>query len=784
MSRHLDAPLVLLLATTVQATAAGPPSAGEPPTAQGDADIATVSVDPVGQPEPQTRTAPERKVGIPEIIVTARRVEESLQEVPIAINVLDEQALATQSIKDGYDLSRASPGLSSYEGGFRTTTVYSIRGKGEAFVGSAPGVVPYFADAPMFSPFIYDLSSVQVLKGPQGTLFGKNTTGGAVLMTPKKPTGEFSGYVSGRFGNYSRADKEFAIGGPVLGDALLLRVAGQIVRRGGYTKNLTDGQHLDDEHRESFRASLLATPFEDLENYTIAQIDNVDENGTAAVLSDFVDSPTFAYNAELGPYLEKQRERGPRKVEHDKSQYLRYKSWGIINTTTYQLSDEFDVKNIYRFSKEKIPPIAGGQLDIDGSPFRKLHSVPLSHGPQYRRDDELQLLFDDGERFTGVVGVYWEDTVAQLARTQAELTVVGSPGAGLPPLVPLDIIVTNKIDDTSKAAFVQGGWTFLPDWTITLGFRRTKDDRISWQGAAAGEGAPTNLPIGLPLLAYEKRTLSFTENSWNVALDHRFTETLLGYATVRRGYKAGGFNLTTVADELTYKPEFVDSYEIGVKSDWDLGGIPMRANVDVYYDDYTDIQRLVTSESVTGGFSTRNATAATIYGSDLDLTLAPSDWFELSLQYAYLKTKYDDYVDEDYGDLTKSKFVNSPEHQVMVVPAIHFDLAGRWGHIALQTPIYYQSEYAISALNTPNGNSNNDVSVPGSIKPGYARYDARVDWRNIGGIALSAGLYVRNLTDKEVEVGGQSFMSNPLTGVASTIYNAPRMVQLDLRYDF
>ncbi|HQR88573.1 MAG TPA: TonB-dependent receptor plug domain-containing protein [Caulobacter sp.] len=146
-----------------------------------------------------------------DIVVTARRREERLQEVPVAVTALSEEVLEEKGVRDANDLGQVAPGLSVQNTtANRNNITYSIRGQGQAFGQNSPGVVPYFAEVPSFGDAIFDLQGIQVLKGPQGTLFGRNTTGGAILFTPRAPSEELNGYVLGRVGNYNRRASSLA----------------------------------------------------------------------------------------------------------------------------------------------------------------------------------------------------------------------------------------------------------------------------------------------------------------------------------------------------------------------------------------------------------------------------------------------------------------------------------------------------------------------------------------------------------------------------------------------
>ena len=736
----------------------------------------TIAVDDAAPAEPPAPESTAKATVLGEIIVTARRTNENLQDVPIAISVIDEQALAKQVITNGNDLSQASPGLSSVNSFGRNNTSYSIRGKGEAFGGSAPGVIAYYAEVPDFSPMFYDLSSIQVLKGPQGTLFGRNTIGGAILLTPKKPGDTYEGYALARAGNYSRFDRELAYGGPLIDDVLFFRIAGQQLRRDGYTRDLSDGDRLDDEDRDSARLSLVWQPLEGIENYTLVQYDHVAETGTGSVISAFADIGTTPNREELRAYIPIQEARGPRKVEHDgPDNNPPATQWGVINTASWQMTEAFLLKGIIRYSWGDDRSLLTN-MDADGSPFRNIHNRMIEFNDKDLRNAEVQLLYDDHDTLRGVVGLYSEDNEYSQGRSIAEISA--PPSAGELD-VPLEVPVTDKRHDLSNAAFVQATWNFLPHWNATLGWRHTRDTRK--RSMAAGLGPP-GLP--LPLLPYQDFELKSSENTWNVALDYEVTDDLLTYLTVRRGYKAGGFNLNTNPDDIPYFPEFVVSYEAGAKSEWQLASVGVRANVDVFYDDYTDMQRYVSPVNPIGGYLVTNASKASILGTDIDLLVAPSDWFDASIQYTLLKTKYQEYLDPSYGDLTDSQFVNAPKHQVMFTPSLHGALPGRWGTLSLGVPVYYQSDFAISVNNVENGVPANDRAVPASNKPGYTRIDVRLDWQDILALPLSLALYARNIDDKVYEVGGYHQLGNALVGTGTSVYAAPRMISLELKYEF
>lgn len=712
-----------------------------------------------------------------EVIVTARRQSESLQEVPLSVSVLDSDALREKNITNGNDLAQIVPGLNAANFQNRLSPAFSIRAQGEVYGVNQPGVVSYFAEVPGFTPFFYDLSSVQVLKGPQGTLFGRNTTGGAILLTPTRPTQELDGFATVRFGSFNRADQEFAIGGALLPDKLAFRIAGQNLQRDGYTRELVSGKRLDDDDRYSLRGSVLFTPTENFENYTLFQYDRIEENGTGHVFDYFV--PTAPFATELGPYLALQDERGPRKVQHEYPDFEKYLKRGVINTTTLQINDEFTLKNIYQYSKGG-PESAS--RDIDGSPFR-LVGVSGPTDPGHAESEEFQVQYKR-EAFNAVLGFYYESVENGFNDSVAPLSVV-SPFFPFP--LPVSVILQNDNSSVSRAGFTQMSWAFRPDTKVTLGFRRTFDQRDLHQATGlsiAGGPVDFNPPSGQPRTYYSTESNAST---WTFALDHNFTDDLMSYVTVRRGYKAGGLNAIADTSRIEYDPEFVTDYEVGLKSEWDIGAAQLRANVAVFHDEYKDIQRSVTPPVLPGQvpvLSVANAAKAKVDGFDLDLAMATSTFFSATLQYTYLKPKYDHFTDLAFGDLKDGQFPNSPKHQFSITPAAHLPLPDTWGSLSASATLFYQSETALIVNNVLNGTAVNDLSVPASRLPAYGRLDMRLDWRDVNDWPLTLSVYARNVLDRDYQVGGVNSLSSAQIGVADKIYGAPRMYVFEAHYEF
>jgi iron complex outermembrane receptor protein len=234
--------------------------------------------------------SPQSGATLDEVIVTARRRDESLQQVPISITAIDQEALQRQGVSTLTDLQQLVP--SAYVTGYShgsTQQFFSIRGQSESGLntgggaGGGPAVVGYFSEVPvpMSGPGLYyDLQSVDVLKGPQGTLFGRNTTGGAVLFEPQRPDLEkVTGYGQLLAGNYDRAQSEAAINLPVIDGKLAIRIAGQMESREGYTRDVNTGVDYDNRHFQAARIGILFQPNDAVEDYFIGNYLAVKEHG-------------------------------------------------------------------------------------------------------------------------------------------------------------------------------------------------------------------------------------------------------------------------------------------------------------------------------------------------------------------------------------------------------------------------------------------------------------------------------------------------------------------------
>ena len=351
-------------------------------------------------PPPAPPPPPQQAAGnaLQEVVVTARRTGENLQTVPVAVSVVTQKTFNAKGVFTPEDLAETVPGLATAAiNGNRSNVVFSIRGQNLAFGTLFPAVITYFNEIPVtqISPgSFFDLSNVQVLRGPQGVLFGRVTDGGNVMVTPAHPVNRVDGYVGVKIGDYGLTSFSGMLNAPIVSDKLMARGAFQIDRRDGFTTNLYNGQKLDNVASEAFRFGLTFRPVRGFENYTVVSYQHTHDNGTAAIVSAInpgVPDPitgkvggvvgtvtgTFGlfpgayglnangdvvpfrpgltpltvpnYLANLQGMVARQAGLGPRQIFQTGPSFDRRDNLYVVNTSTADLTPDIQFKNIFGY---------------------------------------------------------------------------------------------------------------------------------------------------------------------------------------------------------------------------------------------------------------------------------------------------------------------------------------------------------------------------------------------------------------------------------------------------
>ena len=762
---------------------------------------------------PPVVAAANKGPALEEIVVTVRRRVEMEENVPIAIKAMTGDFLRTQNIGKIEDLGTKVPSLRiSGAGGSLNEPIISLRGQrpAESVFAQDPAVPMYFNEV-VISPAqgsnlgLYDLQSLQVLKGPQGTLFGRNSTGGAVLMTPKRPGTELGGYAEVKLGDYKLRGFEGAIDLPV-NESLQLRISGRKLDRDGYQKNVADnslhGDTYGDEHSKNLRISI---------NYSQGSLSNLvvlaqDENDIAAAVPI-----TTAANGSvgLGAYaavvpgwsawldgVQRNIDRhDPWKVETDLKSEEYVKNVFASNTTEFELTDDLTLKNVFGYRKVNFETAT----DIDGTVFPgwgawtsgapgvTSHPRPTLLESEFF-SDEFQFL---GSAFDGdmdwIAGLYWSN----LDATQDYLLQTS-------PAPTYDSGITTAVNK-SYGAYGEATYTFTEEWSVTAGIRQSWDDREltvdKWRDVdrtvcnVTGPGGAT-----LPDCS---RTVSekFNSPTWRVSANYTPAYGQLMYASVSTGYRAGGFN-TRGNSDATLKPfneETVTTYELGHKADWHS----LRTGAAIYWQDYEDIH--YTRSFDDGGTivtRTENAGAARIKGVELDVTAVPLESLLFSLSYSYVDAEFTKRYDLIGGvevDSSGDDFVYIPKQSATGTVTYTLPVDEALGDLSLTASIYWQDDMKTHPLinefpimPAAFGGTWSDADVKAmtdfSEVDSYSVWNLRFDWRGIMGSGFDVAAYVNNVEDKQYVLGGLNVVDSG--GYGAYTYGAPRTVGASLRYSF
>jgi len=768
--------------------------------------------------------------GLEEIIVTARRREEKLQSVPISITAFSTEDIRQHNVVELEGLQHFVPSLSVSTSTTRDAINVFIRGVGPT-TSADPAVVTYFADIPLPQPansqasgssgaqpgLFFDLENVQVLKGPQGTLFGKNTTGGALLLQPHKPTNNFEGYAQVTLGDYNRHDFEGVVNVPVIQDKVLLRIGGQIARTDGFTKNLTSGKDLDNVAYENFRASLVVRPTDDIENQTtyywlhsnnngsgeqnielnpkstqttlaMVQLPNLPSPipytigpiaGTAATLPLGPGLPYLEFGSkgqilglaiygDLPDILKQVRALGPREVMNGPLDPISvYREWGIINKTTWDISDDLAFHNTASYLIEKIKQ--GG--DYAGLPIPYFDNGGPGDGAQWSQFTEEPQF--SGKALSGnldwFVGGYlsFEHPVGPQIGSNCVLCAEGTP---------LSAYSIGVIGETqrSQAVYTQATYNMAGLWDMLEGLRFTGGYRYTWD-YRSDYSTRTTTTAGVTTTSPAAGSDAFHSPSWLISGEYQVDPQTLAYLSWRRGYKSGGFNVFTAnPDTFIFKPEIVKVVELGLKSDWNIDGIKARTNVALYHNDYTNKQEAFADPSNPNAAVVINAGNAEQNGFEVEGQVVPMTGLEISGSYSYEHAKYGQFHDPLGNNLSGNTFPYFPGNKFNLNIRYYLPLDEAYGKLSVAGNWSYQShtKFDVNAGYDPLG-------TIGS----YSVFDLRADWQSVWNSPVDISLFVTNLTDTVYRVGGLAVYPT-LLGFDAAVYNPPRMIGAQLRYTF
>ena len=772
--------------------------------------------------------APAAQGSVPDygaIIVTARRTSENIEKVPVSITALGAEQLRSAGITKLTDISSIVPGLNLFFNGNEANVTYSIRGMARGTLGfQQAAVTTYVNDVPMTingaALPTYDLGNIQVLKGPQGTLFGRNSEAGAILTNTRAPTYDWNGYADMLVGDYSWMKAEAALNIPVIDQHLAVRIAGTVNRRDGYQKNLSfPDADMANINNDGYRISVLAEPFDGLKNVLVYEYYNSSTNGVSASLlsydptsrglpNNFAGTPNAFIIPLTAQAFADQQANGPRTATVPFRLTLNNSHQGLSNTTTLELGD-VTIKNIFGYNRDKVK----SYVNQAGFGF------PLIPGYRYidfqQITNELQV---SGKTFNNALTYILGGFYLDYRPSGKSYEVVPPPGTfdftipsftGTGPNGPIyaPLGFDQYYRDKSKSIFGQVNLDFgamsakLEGISIDAGLRYSNDEHDL---CSIGEQLPQTAASEETCLASTANQASTSESFWSytLGLNYEISKSAMLYGVTRRGYRAGGVNAPILGGTLatagaqTFRPETVTDYEFGLKGRSGVGTVPVTYSLAIFQGDYKDLQFavntnginavLAASGGIDGDFNPRNNPTSSYYanvgagrvrGIEAALSLRPVPPLQLSGALSVLDFK-----------ITSNTFNAPTNFPAFLTPGI----------ASFQATVFYGApklSYNASmgyTLPLPAGagemiararvNGTGSIRYDGLTVPAKALLDLRLDWNSVMGTDVDLSVFATNVLDK-LYVAGPNLTSAAFAFKSGT-YNEPRMLGVEARWHF
>lgn len=719
----------------------------------------------VGAFAQQAQPAAQDEAHVDEVIVTARRREETLLDVPIAVTALSAERLEETGAADITALQQQTPNATvQIARGSNSTLISFIRGVGQQdpLWGFEPGVGLYIDDVYVARPQgavldIFDISRIEVLRGPQGTLYGRNTIGGAIKYVTDRigQTPELEAALT--LGSYNQRDLVVSGGGPI-SDTVSVGGAFATYNRDGFGVNLITGQDQYDRDVTAGRLSVEWTPTSNL-FFRVAYDNTVDMSAPRHGHRE-VPSLVGGYTPPADVYDTMAGIDGRQRVMTE----------GLSLTGEWVVNDLLTFKSITAGRRGETDTV----IDFDNTPRVDLDVPAYYEDSQFSQ--EFQALFT-GNRWSGVAGVYYMNSTAAGVFD----TLAGNLGVA--------IAAAGKVNTSSISVFGDFSYDLTDRLEVSIGGRWTSDAKDGTVFRAFYLGA-TRSPLlgGTPRPIFATRTNYAADETFErftprLSVSYDLTEDLTGYASYSQGFKSGGWDMRgdaflTPQTVNGYDPEIVDTYELGLKGY--MFDNRVRFASAVFYSAYEDQQ--ITSQAAatlpaTGVASiVDNIGSSTIYGAEFEATAFLTDNLTAFFSYGYLHAEFDEFITYITGspvDISATRVPqNAPEHTAYLAATWRASLAG--GEFSLTPSLSYRSSFHLF-----------DAADATLDQDGYVLADVAALWEAPSG-NWSIGVVGRNLTDERYRVGGYSFpgtLASPgfFNNSVSAFYGPPRTFSVTLR---
>ncbi len=605
-----------------------------------------------------------------------------------------------------------------------------------------------------------------MLKGPQGTLFGRNSTGGAVLFSTKKPTDSFEGYIEGGYGDYNDREVSAVLNIPLMDDKLLVRIGGLGRSTDGYTHvdslpGFPNGKWLDSTSYGVGRISVTFKPTSQLTNTIVVDSENSNNSAPSNILS-YVAPGSLAAKLYPGIFqvLAQQRRLGPREQAALSSDQSSHKyEMTAVDTLNYRLTPSITLRNLFSYSHEANSQV----IDADGTTYPIFASQRVDI-PYYNNlfTEEVQARGQAfADRLKWSTGVYLDRNPLPPLSHSLYVTL-GSPS-----------LTINTTGGRTEAIYGQASFAITDKLTATAGLRETWNHL---EGKTRTGVNPTTNACKPSALTDATCTISrqddFSALTWTLGLDYQVTQDAMVYVASRRGFRDGGFN-TSINDAslFSYNPEFVTDEEVGLKSTYYLfGDVTARTNADVYHQDYSAVQ-VALLELLNGTLTgyTGNGGDAGIWGTEFEGWLYPTRHLELSANFDYL-----DFAFTHLNPNVNAKSILAQQSNGR--PRWKYGFGARY-HMPLGDAL---GDMSVGA-NWNWVGQNGDNSLPMGMRPAYGLLNLSADWNGIAGKPVDLSFFATNALNATYQVGGYVIAS---LGTTTTTYGPPRMFGFRLRYSF
>lgn len=653
--------------------------------------------------------SPAAEGGLADIVVTATKSgQTALQSTPLAVSAFSGQELSRTSTTGVADLARYTPSLKVGEV-TASPSIY-IRGIGtnNVFNGSDPNVAMlldgvYLARAfQQYSDF-FDVDRVEVLRGPQGTTFGRNAVGGVINIVSRRPSDEFEGKAKLTVGNYDLIRGEAFASGPLIPDVLAASVAGNYEYHKPYNRNIVPGKKgVASADHGGMRMQVRWTP-----NDMIDATTRIDYNRLSQAMQSY-DHLLVPYPAFLAPFFSLANSTVGKyhTVALDSPGHILNKAWGIAEDVTFTFSEQVSLRSItaYRDSRYSL------SLDADASEVAAAEIFQGERAKQFSQEFNLVGNFDD---FDGVLGLYY---IKEHNRSDNRAIIYPPFGGELNVIAP-------DLRANSKAVFAQGSYHLPAGFSVTAGGRYTKDTKkfdqiyssFDFSNPPAVGGQLPGFPFDPPRLRR-----SWDDFSMKLGVDWQASRDILAYATYSEGFKSGGFNYAAINTAgISFEPEHLKSYELGLKTQWLDRRV--RLNLTGFRYDYSGLQ--VQQSLSPGNVQITNAATARVKGIEAELVAQATPRLTLSANLSYLDAKYRrfptasvpdalvPFVEDDPrftpgdDDAEDSGLFNASGNRLNNAPRLSYTLSAKYtqpigrGEAYLAADYYHQSSTHFDASN-------------------------------------------------------------------------------------